>query len=173
MSRRVKRGTLDADGKPQLPIEPGTVYFYQEDPKRIVEHADPDLQEPDNKLTPWRRVYGPALNSCLLGHGFLVGSILLTIVWLVTPDLSHVAIFTNTWSFYLPFMAGSAFFGLVYFAGELDRRDRKEPLRIIPKTMIRHSNIFKKPLSVAGLVFLGVWLVLYRMEIWANIVIIC
>ena len=35
--------------------------------------------------------------------------------------------------------------------------------------MIRHSNIFKKPLFVAGLVFLGVWLVLYRMEIWANI----
>jgi hypothetical protein len=52
---------------------------------------------------------------------------LLVIVWLVTPDLSHVAIFTNKGSFYLPFIAGFAFFGLVYFAGELDRRDRKEP----------------------------------------------
>jgi hypothetical protein len=169
LTRRVKLGTLDADGKPQLPIEPGTVYFYQEDPNGIVEHADPDLQEPDDKPTPWRRVYGPALNGCLLDRGFLVGSILLVIVWLVTPDLSHVAIFTNTWSFYYPFIAGFAFFGLVYFAGELDRRDRKEPLRIIPKTMIRHNNIFKKPLFAASLVFLGVWLVLYRMEIWANI----
>jgi branched-subunit amino acid ABC-type transport system permease component len=54
-------------------------------------------------------------------------------------------------------------------AGELDRRDRKEPVRVIPKTMISHKNIFKKPIFTAGIVFLGVWLILYRTEIWANL----
>jgi len=35
--------------------------------------------------------------------------------------------------------------------------------------MIKHRNIWKKPLFVAGLVCLGIWLVLYRMGIWANL----
>jgi len=35
--------------------------------------------------------------------------------------------------------------------------------------MIRHNNVFKKPLFVAGLVFFGVWLVLFRMEILTNL----
>ncbi len=169
LTRCIKQGTLDGEGNKQPNIEPGKIYFYQEDPKGIVEHADPDLQEPDDKPTPWRRVYGPALNSCLLDRGFLLGSILIVIVWLVTPDFSHVAVFAEPWSFYYPFIAGFAFFGLVYFAGELDRRDRKVPLKVIPKAMIRHKNIFKKPIFAVGIVFLGVWLVLYRMEIWANL----
>jgi len=115
-------------------IQAGKIYFYQEDPKGLIEYADPDLQEPDDQPTPWRRVYGPALNGCLLDCGFLLGSILLAIIWLVAPDLSHVTIFNMPLSFYYPFIAGFAFFGLVYLAGELDRRDRKEPLKIIPKT---------------------------------------
>jgi hypothetical protein len=169
LTRWVKRGTLDANGKPQFPIEPGKVCFYQEDPKGIVEHADPDLQEPDDKPTPWRRVYGPALNSCLLDRGFLFGSILLAAIWLLTPDLSRISIFARPWSFYYPFIAGFAFFGSVYLAGELDRRDREVPLRVVPKTMIRHNNILKKPLLAVGLIFLGVWLVLYWTEILTNL----
>jgi hypothetical protein len=169
LTRLIKRGTLDAEGNNEANIESGKIYFYQEDQKGIIEHADPDLQDPDQKPTPWRRVYGPALNSCLLDRGFLFGSILLTIIWLLTPDLSHIALFTQSASFYYPFIAGFAFFGLVYLAGELDRKDRQEPLKIIPKTMIRHNNIFKKPIFVAGLVFLVVWLVLYRIEIWVNL----
>jgi positive regulator of sigma E activity len=35
--------------------------------------------------------------------------------------------------------------------------------------MIRHKNIFKKPLFAAGLVFLGVWLILFRIEIVSNL----
>jgi len=35
--------------------------------------------------------------------------------------------------------------------------------------MITHHNIWKKPLFVAGLVCFGIWLVLYRMDIWANL----
>jgi hypothetical protein len=165
----LKRGTLDAEGNKQLNIEPGKIYFYQEDPKGLIEYADPDLQEPDNQPTPWRRVYGPALNSCLLDRGFLFGSVLLAIIWLAAPDLSHFAMFNVPLSFYYPFIAGFAFFGLAYLAGELDRRDRKEPLKIIPKTMIQNKNIFKKPIFVAGLVLLIVWLILYRLEIWTNL----
>jgi hypothetical protein len=91
----IKRGQFDAEGNEQPNIEPGKIYFYQEDPKGIVEHADADLQEPDDKPTPWRRTYGFALNSCLLDRGFLLGSILLAMVWLVTPPLSRIAIFDN------------------------------------------------------------------------------
>jgi len=169
LTRWVKRGTLDINGKPHLTVEPGKIYFYQEDPKGIVEHADPDLQEPDDKPTPWRRVYGPALNSCLVDRGFLIGSILLVFIWLAVPDLSHFAVFDKPWSFYYPFFAAFAFFGLVYLAGELDRRDRPKPLRVIPKAMVRHNNIFKKPIFFVGLFFFGVWLVLYRVEILANL----
>ena len=135
----------------------------------LIEYADPDLQEPDNQPTPWRRVYGPALNSCLLDRGFLFGSILLSIIWLAVANFSHIVRFNMPLSFYIPFIAGFAFFGLVYLAGELDRRDRNEPLKIIPKAMIQNKNIFKKPIFVAGLISFGVWLVLYRFEIWANL----
>jgi hypothetical protein len=169
VTRWVKRGTLDADGNNQPNIEPGKIYFYQEDLNGLIEYADPDLQEPDNQPTPWRRVYGPALNSCLLDRGFLLGSILLATIWLIAADLTHAVTFNMPLVFYYPFIAGFAFFGLVYFAGELDRRDRKEPLKIIPKTMIRNKDTFKKPIFVVGLVFLGIWLVLFRQEIWINL----
>lgn len=169
LTRLIKLGTMDSDGNMQPGIEPGKLYFYQEDPQGIIEHADPDLQEPDDKPTPWRRVYGPAVNSCLIDRGFLFGSIIVVIVWLVLPDLSHVAAFSQSLSFYYPFLAGFAFFGFVYLSGELDRRDRKEPLKVIPKSMIKNKNIIKKPIFVVGLVFLIVWLVIFRIEIWSNL----
>lgn len=169
LTRLIKRGELDAKGNVEPNIEPGKLYFYQEDPKGIIEHADPDLQEPDDKPTPWRRVYGPALNSCLLDRGFLFGSIFLILFWLFMPDLSHLDIFAMPISFYYPFFAAFAFFGLIYLSGELDRRDRKKPLKIIPTTMIENNNVLKKPFFVASFFFLGAWLVLYRFEIWANL----
>jgi hypothetical protein len=169
LSRWVKRGTIDATGNPQTPIEPGKVYFYQEDPRGIVEQADPDLRLPGEDPTPWRRVYGPALNGQLLDRGFLLGAIFLVIIWLVVPNGSNLTVFAKPWSFYYPFIAGFAFFGLIYFSGELDRRDRKEPLKIIPRKMLEQKGIWKKPLFAAGFVFLGIWLFLYRMEIWANL----
>jgi len=169
LTRWIKRGTMDADGNIQPNLEPGKLYFYQEDPQGIIEHADPDLQEPDNKPTPWRRVYGPGVNSCLLDRSFLFGSIVLVIVWLALPNLSHVAVFSQSLSFYYPFLAAFAFFGLVYLSGELDRRDRKEPLKIIPKIMIKQKDIIKKPLFAISFIFLAAWLVLYRTQIWTNL----
>lgn len=169
LTRTVKLGTLDADGNPQPNIEPGKVYFYQEDVKGIIEKADPDLRISGGDPTPWRRTYGFALNSCLLDRGFLFGSIALAIIWLAMSGINHSDLFAKPWTFYYPFIAGFAFFGFVYFAGELDRRDRKEPLKVIPKTMIRHNNIFKKPLFIAGIGSFGIWIFLYRLEIWDNI----
>lgn len=169
LTRWIKRGTMDADGNIQPNIEPGKLYFYQEDPQGIIEHADPDLQEPNNKPTPWRRVYGPGVNSCLLDRSFLFGSIVLVMVWLALPDLSHVAVFSQSLSFYYPFLAAFAFFGLVYLSGELDRRDRKEPLKIIPKIIIKQKDFVKKPLFAVSFAFLAAWLVLYRTQIWTNL----
>jgi hypothetical protein len=173
LTRKAKLGTLDADGNPQPNVEPGKVYFYQEDLKGIIEKADPDLRIPGEDPTPWRRTYGFALNSCLLDRGFLFGSIALAVIWLATPGLNNYVVFAKPWTFYYPFMAGFAFFGFVYLAGELDRRDRKIPLKVIPKTMIRHNNIFKKPLFIAGIVSFGIWVFLYRLEIWDNLRMLC
>jgi len=169
LTRIIKFGTLDADGNPQPNIEPGKVYFYQEDVKGIVEKADPDLRIPGENPTPWRRVYGFALNSCLLDRGFLFGSIVLAIIWLVAPGFKNYAVFSQPLTFYYPFIAAFAFFGLLYLAGELDRRDRKQPLKVIPKTMIRHKDTIKKTLFAAGFVSLGIWIFLYRLEIFDNL----
>lgn len=167
VTRLVKRGKYDADGKEQQ-LEPKEhVYFYQEDPKALIEYADPDLREPGP--SPWRRVYGPALNSQLLDRGFLFGSVALAAVWLLVPDLSHLSLFSQPMSFYYPFVAGYLFFGLIYWAGELDRRDRTKPLRILPGKMLEERNLLKKPIFVISLGFLAAWLILCRNEIWTNL----
>jgi hypothetical protein len=172
LTRKVKLGTIDGDGNQQPNLEPGKVYFYQEDLKGIVEKADPDLRIPGEEPTPWRRVYGFALNSCLLDRGFLISSLALVIIWLAMPGLHNYSIFDKPWTFYYPFIAGFVFFGLIYLAGELDRRDRKKPLRVIPKAMIRHRNVFKKPLFISGIISFGVWIFLYRLKIFDNLKVI-
>ena len=54
LTRLVKRGRYDDSGTEQ-PLDPNeNVYFYQEDPEGLIEHADPDLREPGP--SPWRRV---------------------------------------------------------------------------------------------------------------------
>jgi hypothetical protein len=162
LTRLVKRGRYDEKGTEQ-PLDPNErVYFYQEDPEGLIEHADPDLREPGP--SPWRRVYGPALNSGLLDRGFLWGSIVLIMVWLLAPDGSHLALVSNNpITFYVPYIVGYASLSIIYIAGELDRRDRSEPLRI-PKL-----SFLKIPLFIVGVVLLGTWFVLYWSEIWANI----
>jgi hypothetical protein len=93
----------------------------------------------------------------------------LVIIWLVALDGSHLALFQKPSAFYLPYVAGYLFFGFIYWAGELDRRDRTEPLKIIPLKMVQHQSVLKKPLFILGLGFFGSWLILYRMEIWTNL----
>jgi hypothetical protein len=161
LSRLVKRGRHDANGTEQ-PLDPNErVYFYQEDPRGIIEHAAPDLREPGP--SPWRRVYGPALNSSLLDRGFLFGSVALILVWLLAPDGSHLALFNNPITFYIPYLVGYASLFVIYMAGDLDRRDRDKPIRA------PELSFLKIPLFIVGVGLLGTWFVLYRSEIWANL----
>jgi hypothetical protein len=160
LTRLVKRGRYDASGNEQ-PLEPKeSVYFYQEDPEGIIDRADPDLSE--TGPCPWRRTYGPALNSHLLDRCFLSGSIILILVWLLAPDGSHLfTLFSNSpVAFHI---VGFVPIGIIYLAGELDRRDRDKPQRMPEITFL------KKPLLAAGIFLFGYWLFLIGGEIMANL----
>ncbi len=63
------------------------------------------------------------------------------------------------------------FFVFVYWAGELDRKDRDKdkPLRILPQKMLQHRDLLKKPLFIVGLGFLAVWIGLYWSKIRTNL----
>jgi hypothetical protein len=65
--------------------------------------------------------------------------------------------------FYVPYFVGYLSLSMIYIAGEFDRRDRAEPLRI-PRL-----SFLKIPLFIMGLACLVLWFVLYRSEIWANL----
>jgi hypothetical protein len=164
VTRLVKRGRKDANGDDE-PLDPREhVYFYQEDPKGLLEEADPDLRVPGDRPCPWRRTYGPALNSQLLDRGFLFGSIAIIVVWLFASGAAHPTIslssFTQTC---VPCLVGYLAAGIVFAAGELDRRDRAEPLRAPGLAFM------KKPLLVAGIA-LGCYCVfLFWTEMWMNL----
>jgi hypothetical protein len=123
-SRLVKRGRYDADGHPQHLDPNERIYFYQEDLHAMIEYPEPNLPEPES---PWRRVYGPALNSSLLDRGFLCGAIAVILVWLLTPDFSNLTLFSNNLTKCIPHIAGYFSVGALFFAGELDRRDQEAP----------------------------------------------
>ncbi len=161
LTRLVKRGIKDASGSDE-PSDPNErVYFYQEDPKGIIENADPDLREPGSSPTPWRRTYGPALNSNLLDRGFLFGSLMLILVWLLAPDGSHLfALFS---SFPLAYIFGYVSIAIIYASGELDRRDR------VKRQRIPEISFLKKPLLAAGILLFAFWLFLIGDEIRANL----
>jgi hypothetical protein len=160
LSRLVKRGRYDEDGHPQLLDPEEKIYFYQEDPHALVEHADNDLW--DEGPCPWRRVYGPAQNSSLLDRGFLYGSIGLVVLWIFAPDGSNLAFLANyPLTKYLICAFGFISIAILFAAGELDRMDK--PLRA-PR-----FNFIKYPLFVLGLISFGAWLFMYRAEILANL----
>jgi|OSPMetMinimDraft_2_1075162.scaffolds.fasta_scaffold00412_2 hypothetical protein len=123
ISRLVKRGIRDANGKEQ-PIDPRErIYFYQEDPNGLLENADPDLRIPGKKPVPWRRIYGPALNGQILDHGILFGSLMLVLLWLIWPSHYYdVLTFVNKQC--LGFLTGILSIILLYVSGELDRRGK-------------------------------------------------
>ena len=161
LSRLVKRGRYDINGHPQ-PLDPNErVYFYHEDLWDRIEYAEPDLPEPE---APWRRVYGPALNSSLLDRGFLCGSIVLILVWLLIPDCSNLALWLkNPLEYYYPYLVALLGIVVLFASGELDRRDRDKPYRI------PQLRILKIPLLIAGiLLFVAGFALLWR-EIWANL----
>lgn len=89
-------GLYDEKMQQQPPHEKHRVYFYQQDPIGYVNATDPDLRELGDRPVPWRRVYGFAQNSHLLDRGFLFGSSVVILIWLLNPlSLVHVTSLYN------------------------------------------------------------------------------
>ena len=167
ITRLVKRGREDANGNDE-PLDPKErVYFYQEDPKGLLENADPDLREVGKRPVPWRRTYGPALNGQILDQAFLTGSIVVTIVWAVLPGAANLARLSTFFANNLElFIIGFASIALVFAAGELDRRDRAKPVRVPALAFL------KVPLLVVGMALAGYGIFSDRLQILKNLQVI-
>jgi len=161
VTRLVKRGLKDAEGNPQPLVTGEQVYFYQQDPKGLINAADPDLRELGPDPVPWRRVYGFAQNGRLLDKCFLVGSAGALAVWIVSPlNFSNVA---AVWSGLLSDYLILAYFGveLIYLAGETDRRDL--PARF------PELKPLQWPIFALGVGLLVVWGIFYSGTILQNL----
>jgi membrane-bound metal-dependent hydrolase YbcI (DUF457 family) len=166
LSRLVKRGLYDANMEPQS-IDPNErIYFYQEDVNAVIEYAEPDLLEPES---PWRRVYGPALNSNLLDRGFLTGSLILIVVWLLTEYYSDPALLSNGIAKCIPHIVAYGSIIALFLGGELDRRDQEAPFGKIQLDPLKKTSYLKIPLVTLGCVLAVVWSILYRNEIMTNL----
>jgi len=166
LSRRVKRGLYDENMTPQ-PLDPKEhVYFYQQDLHATIEYPEPDLPEPES---PWRRVYGPALNSNLLDRGFLFGSIILTGIMFLDLYCSNAAFLLNDVS--RSSSLGIAFCSIValFLGGELDRRDQEAPFGKTLLDPLRRISFLKIPLVIIGGALAILWILLYRDNIASNL----
>ena len=166
-TRLAKRGRYDANGNEQKLDPKEKIYFFQEDPPGLVKFADVDLQENLDKPVPWRRTYGFALNSHLLDHGFLFGSVAVVLVWLFVPSMGFV--FSNLEflknapiSGYAAWLVGLLAVGILFLGGEIDRRD-------MVHAKLRKLKPIKVPTFVGGLILLGAWAWVYKDSINSNI----
>lgn len=166
ITRLVKRGLYDSQGNAMQKDPKEKVYFYQEDPKGLVEKADPDLREYGCDPVPWRRVYGFSQNSQLLDKGFLIGSIIVILIWTFAPgNYLHFTMWTNlpTMSYY-QIGIGYAAVGTLFVAGEIDRRNKK------PR--FGRSKVMKYPIFGLGLALIGIWAIMIWMQMQHNLTII-
>lgn len=163
LTRLVKMGLYDAKMQQQPPHDKHRVYFYQQDPIGYVNAADPDLREPGDRPVPWRRVYGFAQNSHLLDRGFLFGSSVVLLIWLLYPlSLVHVTSFYNFLETSEPvWQIGYLSIILLFVAGETQRRDK------LPK--LPWLKPLQMPIFILGVILLGVWAVLYLPQIVVNV----
>jgi hypothetical protein len=163
VTRLVKRGRKDANGNDE-PLDPTEhVYFYQEDPKGLLENPNPNLRRLGDCPVPWRRTYGPALNSQLLDRGFLFGSIAIIVIWSFAPGGTHLAILLAYFPQCVRYLVGGMSIVIILVAGELDRRDRAKPLRAPGLAFM------KIPLLLAGIA-LGCYCVfLFWTEMLTNL----
>jgi hypothetical protein len=166
LSRLVKRGLYNYKMEPQLLDPKERVYFYQEDVMAVIEFAEPDLPEPES---PWRRVYGPALNSNLLDRGFMCGAIGITIVWTLTQYFSNSTVLLDNLSKCVPLLG--AYFSIIalFMGGELDRRDQEAPFGKKQLDPLKKVGFLKIPLVILGGFLAALWLILYSKEILANL----
>jgi hypothetical protein len=165
LTRLVKRGLLDANGKKE-PLDPKEkIYFYQEDSRGLVDKADPDLREYGCDPVPWRRVYGFAQNSQILDRAFLYTSIVLILVWNFAPGNGiHLISWTAApTSYYIMILVAYASVAALFIAGELDRHDGIHPRKV------SKFNFIKYPIFGIGLILFSIWIILFRDQILQNI----
>lgn len=156
VSRLVKRGLYDSK-------EVSQIYFYQEDPLGYLNDSESNL--PGNDPVPWRRTYGPALNSHLLDRGLLIGSIAIIFIWLFVPDSTRFNIVRNQQ--FTPSLACIiGFFSLtvLYVSGEFYRSGKHSRFKRI--------NFLKFPIFGFGIALFIYWLYLFLPQLVANFEII-
>ncbi|MDA4127637.1 MAG: metal-dependent hydrolase [Thaumarchaeota archaeon] len=161
LTRLVRRGLNDPQGNPTPRDPKEQVYFPQEDPKGLINNADPDLREVGPDPVPWRRVYGFAQNKHILDRGFLFGSAAVLLVWILRPlsssnFVSLVMALDSNWLW-----VGYIAVGILFAAGETDRRDL--PARL------PQLKPFAWPLLGTGVALLALWGTLYGVEIVHNV----
>ena len=163
LTRLIKRGKYDHNMKPQPTDPKHRILFYQQDPIGYVNAADKDLREPGDRPMPWRRVYGFAQNSHLLDRGFLFGSSVVILVWILwPPNLSHIIGFYNFLESSEPvWQVGYAAVFLLFAAGETQRRDKVPRLPFLKPLQI--------PMFIGGLLLLAAWFELFSDQIYTNI----
>ncbi len=159
VTRLVKRGLYDGAGNEQPKDPSEKVYFYQEDPKGLVNKADSDLREYGCEPIPWRRVYGFAQNSQILDRSFLVGSIAVILIWFFAPgNVLHLSTWTTTPMNYLVIAFGYIPILVLFVGGELERRGK-----------LGKFTFGKYPIFGLGIILLGVWGLLIRNNIATNL----
>jgi hypothetical protein len=159
ISRLVKHGILAGNSVDLHPNE--HIYFYQE---------DPEDKDEDRPAIPWRRVYGPALNSKLLDRGFLFGSILLILTWFgfeyfsksltsitdLAPCIPHLLLLT---SIVILLVTGATF-------------NREKQNVAVDKNQKKHLNLrdaVKYLLVATSLTVVFLWIWFYQTGIVENI----
>jgi hypothetical protein len=162
ISRLVKHGILAGSNVDIHPDE--HVYFYQEDPENKQE---------DRPAIPWRRVYGPALNSKLLDRGFLFGSIVLISCYLVFKVLSNPVVIPTELGDCTPHLLLFASIAILLVTGMVFNREKQETTIDKKPTNPPSSRELIKYLLVATSLFVfSTWLWLYQERIVSNIEII-
>jgi len=184
VTRFVKRGRKDANGNNE-PLDPKEhVYFYQEDPKGLLENPDPELRQLGGRPVPWRRTYGMALNSQLLDRGFLFGSIAIMVIWLFASGGTHLAIPLASFPQFVRYLfdryfriwVGYVSIVIIFVAGELDRRYRAKLLRVPGLTFMKIPILAVGILCFLYFVFLSLTGILTNLKAiatdWVSILLV-
>jgi len=126
-SRLVKKAAYDYDGK-KLDLDPTQkIFFIQNEMPALTQKTTDDLK-PENKSSPWRRTYGPALSGRTLDQGIFYGSAALTLMLIIFSSLGigHFIDFNFqkliSISFILPLFIGSSGVVMNFVVGEIDRK---------------------------------------------------
>ena len=150
LSRKVKLGLYDEDKQPQKVDPKEHVYFYQEDPTD---------EQTGQKAVPWRRVYGPALNSQILDRMFLLGSIIVFAVLVTKLAVSDWPSFVSGLTGIEPHLLLLTSVAILLVAGaKLEGENQSTPRRI--------AKVF---FALIALAFAAAWIVWYRTPILTNL----